>query len=108
MERFLKPELSRPPNFALFWAKTWKSLISVEPELHYEPAPAHGVNEHELSPSTSTKRRTHGRTARHHAQFSSRSSNSPVHAPEFMVFFDRVLRGMTQTYFDFPSTKTLP
>jgi hypothetical protein len=34
MERFLKPELSRPPDFALFWEKTWKSLMSVEPELH--------------------------------------------------------------------------
>ena len=48
MERFLKPELSRPPDFALFWTKTWKSLISAEPELHYESAPARGVNEHEL------------------------------------------------------------
>jgi cephalosporin-C deacetylase-like acetyl esterase len=48
MERFLKPELSRPPDFALFWAKTWKSLMSVEPELHCEAASAHGRIEHEL------------------------------------------------------------
>jgi cephalosporin-C deacetylase len=48
MERFLKPELSRPPDFALFWAKTWKSLMSVEPDLHCEAAPARGRIEHEL------------------------------------------------------------
>ena len=48
MELFLKPELTRPPDFALFWEKTWKSLMSVESELHYEPELARGVNEHEL------------------------------------------------------------
>jgi cephalosporin-C deacetylase len=48
MRRFLKPELSRPPDFALFWEKTWKSLMSTEPELLREPAPVPGVTEHKL------------------------------------------------------------
>jgi cephalosporin-C deacetylase-like acetyl esterase len=48
MERFLKPELSRPPDFALFWAKTWETLMSIEPEPDYRPAQAHGFTEHEL------------------------------------------------------------
>jgi cephalosporin-C deacetylase len=48
MEHFLKPELSRPRDFALFWAKTWESLMSTDPEVRCEPAPAHGADDDEL------------------------------------------------------------
>lgn len=48
VERFLKPELSRPPDFASFWAQTWASLMGEAPELRYKPRSAHATGEHEL------------------------------------------------------------
>ena len=48
MERTLKPELSRPPDFASFWAQTWKSLMNEPPDLRYKSTPARRIARQEL------------------------------------------------------------